>query len=1167
MKYCAENIYMVCKLCGLWMILFGLSRPAFAQEKKCRWQAVEQGQDSLYFQLDSLSALNSSIEVFNAKGEKYPFTYDINSGFILINNAGGSLPDSLKLCYQTFPVSFHQQYANRTLEADYDSMAYFKSKEKEIIDSFDFREEIFSSSKLNKSGNLTRGISFGNAQNVFVNSSLNLQMDGQLTDDLFIRASITDQNVPFQPQGNTQQIQDFDNVLVELYNDKMSLRAGDVVFQQRQSSFLRYYKNVQGLQFTTDYEVNEKWKASTQLGASIAKGKFSSVIIEVQEGTLGPYRVPGPENERYVIIMANSEKVFLDGKQLKRGFNQDYIIDYNQGQITFTTNVLITQYSRVRIDYEYAERNFSRSILTANHIQKSDKASFYVNYYKEQDNRSRPLFNELSDVDKRLLADVGDEIEEAIVPRVDSVAFDSNRILYRRVSSSDLQGSLIIYYEYSNNKEEAHYSVTFTEVGEGNGNYRRREQLANGFVYEYIAPIDGIKQGNYSLYSQLPAPNKKQMITAGGDVKLGEYEKVYGEVALSNQDQNLFSELDKEDNNGYAMKSGLVSAGRKIGWLEGYQFKAATELEYNSIDFDFIDRLRYIEFDRDWGLVNQESEKPDSEKLLMATVGVVKDAANELTYQVNYRKRGAQLEGTQQRAKYYQQLGERFFTAQNLFLLNSKMPSRQSTWHRYDAELFYRSKVLVPGYQFKVDRNKVLDTEKDSVISTAMNFLSHHFYVKSNDTLNYSFFADLTWREDRLPVNGRILPDTKAFTTNYGLKKAFGQHDIKGTFTYRKLRHLREQMLEESTVMGRLDYYSALFDNNLRNELSYAIGNGRELKREFVYLPVPTGEGTHTWRDDNEDGIQQLNEFYLAINPEEKNYIKVFTPTDEYIQAYTTLFNYRLNARFPDQWRKEKGLKQVLFKFSNTTSWNVEKKINAGEFWKRVSPFIAGIPDEDLVSLRQVFRSTLFFNRSSSVFGFDLGTIKSQHKQLLTGGFEGTEQLDWRMNTRVNFKKDLNLRLVFNEGQRNAASDYLENRNYQVDQFAFGPELTWQPSTIFRTSLNYRYTDKRNEQNDEFDERAALHELAAKVRYAKAIKTTVNALVKYTQIDYNGVANSPVGYEMLEALTVGSNVSWSINWIQKIGEGLQLNMSYEGRDSEGLNRLVHTGRMQISALF
>src|SRR5690606_25191654 len=121
-----------------------------------------------------------------------------------------------------------------------------------------------------------------------VNSSLNLQIEGQLTEKLKIRASITDQHVPFQPEGNTQQVQDFDNVLLELYNDQMSLSAGDVVLSQRRSEFLRYHKNVQGLLFTSDYQMKKTWKASSQGGISIAKGKFASTPLQVMEGVLGP---------------------------------------------------------------------------------------------------------------------------------------------------------------------------------------------------------------------------------------------------------------------------------------------------------------------------------------------------------------------------------------------------------------------------------------------------------------------------------------------------------------------------------------------------------------------------------------------------------------------------------------------------------------------------------------------------------------------------------------------------------------------------------------------------------------------------------------------------------------------------------------------------------------
>ena len=1097
------------------------------QQAACKWLSAEIA--STGYVLDSLTVIEASLTVRDRQDQSYSFTFDVNSNSIHVQVNPG-LVDSVQVCYNTFPFSLHQVYSKRTLMADYDSMALFKERRNRASEVFNFREEILPSNNLNKSGSLTRGISFGNSQDVFVNSSLNLQMEGQLSDGLNIRASITDQNVPFQPEGNTQQLQDFDNVLVELYNDKMSLSAGDVLLQERQSEFLRYRKNVQGLLFTTNYAMKGHWKASTQAGASIAKGKFASTQLEVLEGVSGPYRIRGPQNERFVIVMANSEKVFLDGKQLQRGFNYDYVIDYNQGEITFTPNVIITAYSRVRIDFEYAERNFSRSILTANHVQENETVSFYINLYREQDNRNRPLFFELSDQDKRLLSSVGDSLDAAVVPRVDSMSFDPNRILYRKQVFFDEEGVERVVYEYSADPEQAFYAVTFSLVGAGGGDYRRKQQLANGVVYEYVPDFNGSPQGDYSIYSALPAPNKKQMITAGTKVKLNANEQVYSEVAFSDTDMNLFSEIDSEDDRGFAVKAGFIS-NRQLDWLKDYGLNSLAEVEYNSANFAFIDRYRSIEFDRDWALPQGYQAVNVSERLITAQVEAMKDVDNQFAYRFHWRNRGELLTGVQQVVKFNQQLGPRLLISNDLFTLSSDIQDRQSRWIRYSGGLQYRSKIFVPGYNLNIDRNKSNFAGSDSVTSTLMNFLEHRFFIKTNDTLPYSIFGDASWREDRFPIEGKMMPYTKAFTTNYGLQRKFSQHDVKATFTYRRLVHLNKEDKEETTLMGRLDYSSRLLDNNLRNELDYAIGNGRELRREFIYLPVPTGEGTHTWRDDNGDGVQQLNEFYLAVNPEEKNFAKMFVPTDEYILAYTTLFNYRLNAKFPDSWRDQEGLKQFFQKISNTTSWNVEKKVTAEDFVTRISPFTKGLANEDLISVRQSFRSNLFFNRATPKYGFDLSFFSSQHKQLLSGGFEDLLQEDWRLNVRYAVDQSLNLIVSFHDGQRMAASDFLDNRNYLINQRGISPEVIWQPSSYFRGSGTYSFTDKRNVANVEIDEKASHNQFGLNFRYAKAIKTTVNAHLNYTNIRYNGLANSPTGYEMLQALTVGNNFIWRFNWL------------------------------------
>lgn len=1147
-----------------WVLLFSLSWTAQAQEK-CRWFPADHFASPA--ELDSLSVIQESIRVTDKLGKNYDFRYTLSQRTLVIDFPDSQKPDSVQVCYRTLAIRLDQKFSNRTLLADYDSTAVFKDNRVKNLPDFDIREELFPSTNLYKTGSLTRGVSFGNTQNVFVNSALNLQLEGEIGENLKIRASITDQNVPFQPEGNTQQIQDFDNVLIELYNDKFSLAAGDVVLQQRQSEFLRYYKNVQGLQFTSKYKMKNALEASSQGFASVAKGKFASIQVPILEGVLGPYRLNGPNQERFVVIMANSERVFLDGKLLQRGFNADYVIDYNQAEITFTPKILITQYSRVRVDFEYAERNYSRAILGANHLQTNGKVDFYVNYYQEKDNRNRPLFTELAPGEQALLAAVGDGVRNAVIPRIDSVAFDPTRILYEKVSSTNPDGSPLIFFRYSTNPNLAHFALSFSQVGIGLGDYRRLSQLSNGTVYEYIPRLNGQSQGDYSILTQLPAPDARRMTTAGTRVKLGANEKIYTEIALSSLDRNLFSALDDADNQGLGWKIGVQSEDREIGLLNGYRFKGLTEFEYNSTNFNFIDRLRYVEFDRDWGLSPEKMQTAAAERFFLTQVGLEKDALNTFNYKLHLRNRENVLSGSQHTANWSAQIGNRLRLKHEFFRLNSDQDTLRSTWVRYLGNASYQSKILVPGYQFSLDQNALKAIRTDSILSTAMNFKEHLVYLRSNDSLRYAFSADAAWREDRLPTAGRLVDDTQAFTTNFTFRKQWSGHSLSSTFTYRELEFLQRDLPTELTLLGKVDYSGTLGKNLIRNEVSYAIGNGRELQREFVYLPAPNGDGTHTWRDDNSDGIQQLNEFYLAINPEEKQYIKIFVPTDTYVQAYTSLLNYRIQANFPQAWKESGGLKQFLFKFSNTSSLSVEKKVTSDDFWARVNPFIGSTDRDQILSLRQVIRTSFFFNRASANYGFDLSLFDSQLKQLLAGGFEDQIQKDWKLNTRFNFNSITTLRIIGSLGNRISASDFLENRNYTIDQATIGPELAWQPTPFFRTTGTYSFTAKQNTANMEYEERAQNHLLGLDLRYAKAIKTTLTGNLKLIQIEYNGAVNSPVGYEMLQALTPGTNVTWSLNWLQKIGEGLQLNLVYEGRNSQGLDRVVHIGRMQVSALF
>ena len=329
-------------------------------------------------------------------------------------------------------------------------------------------------------GSLSRGVTVGNNQDAVVNSNFNLQIEGKLSNRVGIRASITDNEVPLQSGGYTQRLDEFDRVFIELFSKDWSIKAGDIDLINTESYFMKFQKKISGVSVSA--KINHKNAQTNIFGSgALVRGRFNSFNFNGVDGNQGPYKILGPNNELFVIVVSGSERVYANGVLLKRGENFDYIIDYNTGEITFSTIYTVTSNLRFVIEYQIAENNYTRLLTFDSAEFKSKKFDIGVKYYNETDSKNRPLQQDLTDEQKQILADAGDNKLEMVSPSVIPEEYSENKILYKKGTVDNKE-----IFVYSNNEEDELYQVSFSYLGNNNGDYFIATSLAAGRVYEYI---------------------------------------------------------------------------------------------------------------------------------------------------------------------------------------------------------------------------------------------------------------------------------------------------------------------------------------------------------------------------------------------------------------------------------------------------------------------------------------------------------------------------------------------------------------------------------------------------------------------------------------------------------------------------------------------------------
>ena len=1117
--------------------------------------------------LDSSSLVVGSVVLKDIAIEDYEIDY--MNGWIIFKNP--SLKgQTIEATYRKYPYRLNQIAINKPVSL-IEKQLYNPVNPFSVADPVSPMDDLFSGSNLNTYGSLSRGISVGNAQDLVVNSNLNLQISGKLDDDIEIVASITDQNIPMQAEGNTRQLKEFDKVFIMLkYKNRATITAGDIESKSPENTyFMRFVKQGQGLQGNVLLEEVQKNGDTTHynvgMSASLAKGTFNRQNIVPINQVQGPYKLQGVNNETFIIVLAGSERIYINSVLLTRGEDADYVIDYNNGELTFTTRRMITNDLRIVAEFEYSDRNYPRSVVHLNTEIGWKKAELRFNFFNEQDMKNQPNELNLTDENRNFLALLGNDIQQAYVQNVDSVVFNTNEVLYK-ITDTVVNG--ILYdsiFVYSTHKDSARYRLGFMLVGQGNGDYILLQSTLNGRVYQWVAPVNGISQGDYAPVRLLITPKRTQMYSLSVDYKPFETTILSVEGALSNNDLNTFSAIGNANNIGVGLKTSLVHSSKlqkKNSPKESFwHTNIKAYYETKNKNFRYIENYKNVSFARDYNL--NDSMLFQNEHLAGISIAFIEQQKgmidfNSNTYLIphcNYQALNNQL-----KSNFFVNGYKILFDTR---LLNSRQ-KEYKTFFLQSNELFSKSfRRIELGVANEMELNLYHAYPSDSMMSQSFAYNEASFFLKNNDSTASTYRYGLSYsnRIEGIAQEGILFANALAHkvAANFDFLK-YINHPLRFNAAYRYLHH--NDSIDENTVLSSIDYQGRFWNGAVQLGIFYEIGSGMEQKNQYSYLRVTDGQGTHQWIDYNGNGIEELDEFETAVYKDQANYIRVWLPSNEYIKTFNNQLTQSLSIRPINVWRNTKGIRKFLARFSNLTTYQTQTKNTLSRGLARLNPFAVAIEDTALISNTSNFRNAFSFNQTSPIWGIDAIYTNGLNKTLNVNGFSVSKNESWIFSGRCNIHKLFTLKSEYQNGWIVRNSDFLANKNYRIYFNSIAGDVIFQYNNL-KISALYTYTQKINQDDIE---KSFHHKASLECNYSIPKRGSILLKTSYINILFQGDPNSAVGYDMLEALNPGNNGLLTFTYQTTLWQNLQLNLSYEGRISEQ-SKMRHVGTVELRAYF
>jgi hypothetical protein len=376
--------------------------------------------------------------------------------------------DSVAVAYRHLPGGIQPSYCLRPVARN-------SIVETEVSDEGRRRAQRPGTHDIRASGSKSVSIETGSLSGLHVNQALNLSIGGSLGGDVEIKGVLSDRDAGFTGTGSTSRIKDLDRIFMEVRSPNASARVGDLEIDESPGELLKIRRNMTGFLGSATYGAGE-----VVASGAASRSRYESVELRGREGISGPYVIKRPDGEPADMVK-HTEKVWLDGVELRRGSEADYAIDYSRSEIYFSPKHIMRDEARIVVDYESRQNDDHRQFYFGRtRFDLGSRTSMAVSFVKEG---YSPLDGD---------ATVGGAEAGQAAPD-DGEWIDGGRFVGARMGRYVLvENDTLRYYEFVG-EGMGDYEVTFTLVGGDKGRYSLiQSERFDAFIHVYTGSGDYI---------------------------------------------------------------------------------------------------------------------------------------------------------------------------------------------------------------------------------------------------------------------------------------------------------------------------------------------------------------------------------------------------------------------------------------------------------------------------------------------------------------------------------------------------------------------------------------------------------------------------------------------------------------------------------------------------